>query len=129
MNTSTRSHIFVQVASVLLLLLATFLVLYFMGAFKPKTTSHRTTFQVDASGGYALITLKTAQDMVQPAQVLTVPWRKEMTLPSGTEVYLTAANPSQTGELSCTISLDNQTWKTDKKQAPQDGVACAGIVP
>ena len=44
-------------------------------------------------------------------------------------VYVTAANPTQTGELSCFILLDNTQWKTSTIAAPKDGVACAGIVP
>jgi len=44
-------------------------------------------------------------------------------------VLITAANPTQTGELSCVILLDNSNWKKSTINAPKDGVACAGIVP
>jgi len=129
MNSQTSGNILKQIAIIFLLLLIAFLILFLLGGFKRRTSSHDLIFQVDAASGYALITLKTPQDSIQPAQTLTVPWRMEMTLSSGAEVYLTAANPTQNGELSCSIMLDNQLWESEKKDAPQDGVACAGIVP
>ena len=118
----------IQIAIIILLLLAAIFTVVLLERANHRPSEHLVTFQVNASGGYALIELKTPQDSIQPAQILTVPWKMEMTLPTGAEVYLTAANPTQTGELNCSILLDNQTWKSEKKEAPQDGVACAGIV-
>jgi hypothetical protein len=129
MPPQTRNKILEQIIVVLLFVLIACMILFFLRGFAPRNSSHDISFQVEASGGYALVSLKTPQSSILPAKIVTVPWHMEMTLPQGAEVYLTAANPSQTGELSCTISLDDQSWKTEKKVAPQDGVACAGIVP
>lgn len=112
-----------------LILLAATITLLVLGAFKPRASSHKVLFQVNASGGYALITLKTPRASILSPTIVTTPWRMEITLEHGSEVYLTAANPTQTGELSCSISLDNRIWKSMEKAAPQNGIACAGIVP
>jgi hypothetical protein len=84
---------------------------------------------VEASGGFANITLQAGEDPISKPTTVTTPWTKTMQIPTGTEVYLTASNPTQTGSLTCTIILDREDWKTDTTAAPKDGVACAGIVP
>jgi hypothetical protein len=120
---------FLDIVIIFLFILVGFLLLLVLGTFKTPSSSHKVLFQVKASGGYAMVTLKTSDETLVSSTIVTTPWRKEMRLPQGTEVYLTASNPSQTGELECLISLDNKIWKSMKKEAPENGVACAGIVP
>ncbi|HEX2998120.1 MAG TPA: hypothetical protein VHP14_25065 [Anaerolineales bacterium] len=84
---------------------------------------------MEASGGFAIITLDAGNTVISKPTTVTVPWSKTLAITSGTEVYLTASNPTQTGNLTCTISLDKTVWKTQKTTAPKDGVACAGIIP
>ncbi len=93
------------------------------------TGNPRLEFRVDASGGYAIITLDAGSASISKPATVSVPWRKSLQIPSGTEVYLTASNPTQTGTLTCTIYLEQSLWKTETTTAPKDGVACAGIVP
>jgi hypothetical protein len=73
--------------------------------------------------------LQAADERISQPTTVTTPWTKTLEIPSGTEVYLTASNPTQTGNLSCTITLDKKDWKAETTTAPKDGVACAGIVP
>lgn len=86
-------------------------------------------FEVEASGGFATITLKAGSSSISTPTTVTSPWSKTIRIKRGTEVYLTASNPSQIGDISCSILLDRAVWKTEKKSTPISGVACAGIVP
>lgn len=118
-----------QIIFVLALLAAAGMIMLQVGAFEPPARSHRVTFHVEASGGYALISMRTGDEVLIDSKTVNTPWEREIVLDSGTAVYLTAANPSQTGEVLCALRLDNRDWKQDSIQAPKDGVACAGIVP
>ncbi len=97
---------------------------------RSQTGNQFVEFRVEASGGFAIITLDagSAASISQPTTV-SVPWTKSLRVASGTEVYLTASNPTQTGTITCTITLNRSPWKVDTTTAPKDGVACAGIVP
>ncbi len=96
---------------------------------KSPAGPRRVTLRVEASGGYALITLRTDDNYLVQSTTLTTPWEKIIKVENGTEIYLTASNPTQTGQLSCVIQIDGKSWKKDTTAAPKDGVACAGIVP
>jgi hypothetical protein len=96
---------------------------------RASTGSQRVEFRVDASGGYAIITLEAGNTSIPKPTTVSIPWAKSLRIPSGTEVYLTASNPTQTGKLTCTITLNKSIWKTQTTAAPKDGVACAGIIP
>ncbi|GAP07885.1 MAG TPA: hypothetical protein DEQ80_00425 [Anaerolinea thermolimosa] len=104
-------------------------VLLLSGVMAPPSEKRTLTFRVEAMGGYANITLDAGTEKISQTTTVTTPWQKTLQVERGVEVYLTASNPSQTGQLSCTILLDRQLWKQDKTEAPKDGVACAGIVP
>ena len=94
----------------------------------PKGT-RRVTFRVESSGGYANITLKAGNIHIDDPQTFTTPWEKTLDVNRAESVFLTAANPTQTGQLTCKILLDHQPWKSETIPAPKDGVACAGIIP
>jgi hypothetical protein len=126
---SDRWKIALQVVFVLALCGAVVVILLSMGLMRSPEGSHRVQFRVEASGGFANITLEAGEESISKPTTVTTPWSKTMQLPSGTEVYLTASNPTQTGSLTCTIMLDRADWKTETTAAPKDGVACAGIVP
>ncbi|MCX6079899.1 MAG: hypothetical protein NTW32_10235 [Chloroflexi bacterium] len=96
---------------------------------KPVTGKRSVHFQVEASGGFSIITFQAGSEKISKPTTVTTPWQRSLQLPSGTQVFLTASNPTQTGALVCSISLNGQAWKKETTDAPKDGVACAGIVP
>ena len=126
---SDRWKIVLQMVFVVVLCVAAIAILMSMGLTRSREGIHRVQFQVEASGGFANITLQAGEDSISKPVTVTTPWSKTLQLASGTEVYLTASNPTQTGKITCKISLDRTDWKTDTTTAPKDGVACAGIVP
>ena len=126
---SDRWKIVLQMVFVVVLCVAAIAILMSMGLTRSREGIHRVQFQVEASGGFANITLQAGEDSISKPVTVTTPWSKTLQLASGTEVYLTASNPTQTGKITCNISLDRTDWKTDTTTAPKDGVACAGIVP
>ena len=127
---SDRSKLVLQIFFVLLLVAGVVALVISLQAGRSSAKSHRVDFRVDTSGGFAIITLEAGgvSSITKPTTV-SVPWRKSLQIASGTEIYLTASNPTQTGKLTCTITLDRESWKTETTEAPKDGVACAGIVP
>jgi hypothetical protein len=126
---SDRSRIIIQLIFIVALCAGVVTILFFLGLTRTREGSHRVQFRVEASGGFANITLQAGEESIEEPTTMTTPWTKTMQISSGTEVYLTASNPTQTGTLTCTITLDREEWKTDRTTAPKDGVACAGIVP
>lgn len=118
-----------QIVLVAALLISVIVLFRAIGAFEAPSGQRRVTLRVEASGGYSLITMQAGGESIGEATTVNTPWEKAYTLATGTEVYLTAANPSQSGHVTCTLELDGRTWKTETKTAPNDGVACAGIVP
>ena len=129
MNLSNGWKIALQAAFVLAILGAAIVIMISMGGLGTSTDTHRVRFEVVASGGFAVITLDAGSVSVSEPRQVTVPWSQTVKVKSGTTVYLTASNPTATGELICTITLDKVNWKKDTTSAPKNGVACAGIVP
>ena len=128
-NLSDGTKTALQVAFVLVLVGGAIALLLSLGLLQPSTDSHLVYFEVKASGGFANITLRAGDVSISKPETVSVPWTKTIRIKSGTEVYLTASNPSQTGEISCSISLERVAWKSEQSNAPKNGVACAGIVP
>lgn len=126
---SDRSKLILQIMLVLALCAAAVAILLSLGLMRSPEGNRRVQFRVEAAGGFANITLQAGKDSIAKPTTVTTPWSKTIQIQSGTEVYLTASNPTQTGKLTCTITLDRQDWKADTTTAPKDGVACAGIVP
>jgi hypothetical protein len=128
-NLPNRWKITLQVVFVLAICGMAIAILIYMGGMKPVATSHLIRFEVKASGGIAIITLQAGDASITKPTSVSMPWSQTIRIKSGTEVYLTASNPSVTGELSCSITLDKAAWKAEKISSPSNGVACAGIVP
>lgn len=128
-NLSDRSKLVLQLLLIVGMLAFASAVLISLGLLKPDSGSHRVQFRVEASGGFSIITLQAGNTSISEPTTVSTPWSKTINISSGTEVYLTAANPTQTGQIKCSITLDNTPWKSDSTSAPKDGVACAGIVP
>ncbi len=129
-NLPKSSKIALQLVFVLVIVAIIVTVLTSLGLSMRKTGSQIVHLQVEASGGFSIITVRAGKTLtITKATTVTVPWSRTVTIPSGTEVYLTASNPSQTGKLSCSLSLGSIPWKYATTTAPKDGVACAGIVP
>jgi hypothetical protein len=127
-STSQIRNILVVVGVVILLVAAIAAAISVRGSLAPQGT-RRVTFKVDSSGGYANITLQAGNTKIEKAQTITTPWEKTVDVARAESVFLTASNPTQTGQLTCTILLDRVVWKTASIPAPKDGVACAGIIP
>jgi hypothetical protein len=128
LSSNKRTQIVWQI--VLLVVICLLLVWLFeiLGVFKPTNGPRQVQFSVDSSGGYATITLTHGTDLLQSGTV-TTPWDKTITANNGEQVYLTAGNPSQFGTISCTIQVNGSQWKSQTVDAPQDKVACAGVIP
>jgi hypothetical protein len=126
-HNQTRAAIWIVIS--LVLLVAGIMLLDNAGVFQPGAGTHRITFRVTAAGGYANVTLKAGEVHIDKSQTLTTPWERTYDIEDGQTVFLTASNPTQTGELSCFILLDHSDWKRASTVAPKDGVACAGIIP
>jgi hypothetical protein len=126
---SDRRKMILQISFILLLCAGAAGLIFALEKNKTSAGAQRVEFQVNASGGYAIITLDAGNASISKPTTVSVPWTKSLRIASGTEVYLTASNPTQTGKLTCTILLGQSHWKTDTTAAPKDGVACAGIVP
>jgi hypothetical protein len=118
-----------QVIFVLFLFGAAISLLYFLGVTRSTSGIRRVHFEVQASGGFANITLQAGDVKISKPTTVTMPWSQTVKIKSGTAVYLTASNPTATGELTCHITLDKTEWKKETTSAPKNGVACAGIVP
>ena len=127
---SDRSKLVLQLFFVGMLCAGVALLISSLNKNNSSQDSQLVEFRVEASGGVAIITLDagSAASISKPTTV-SVPWNKSLRIASGTEVYLTATNPTQTGKLSCSITLDKTPWKKATTEAPKNGVACAGIVP
>jgi hypothetical protein len=128
-NLSDQMKIALQAVLVLAIVGVAIAVLVSLGITQAPSESHLLTFEVKASGGFATITLKAGSEEIAKPTTVTSPWSKALRVKRGTEVYLTASNPSASGEISCRITLDKEAWKAEKNSAPKNGVACAGIVP
>jgi hypothetical protein len=86
------------------------------------------TYQVEASGGYAQIIYTDSNGNNTEAAIVTTPFFKTINIPVGRQVYLTASNPSQTGDVVCKIKINNRDWKESRGTHPIDSVACGGII-
>jgi uncharacterized protein (UPF0333 family) len=126
---SKRAKIVLQLLGIIILIAVIAWAFNSIGAFRSNSGPRRITFRVEASGGYANITLQAGKERIDKATTVTTPWERSIMIDQGEQVYLTASNPTQTGQLSCSISINGRTWKSEKIETPQDGVACAGIVP
>lgn len=128
-STSNGTKIILQVGFIIVLMAAAVAFATYLLSLKRVTTSQTVQLHVEASGGFSIITLRAGSVSISKPTTVTTPWNRTLKIPSGTEVYLTASNPTQTGALTCSISMDNQVWKKETTNAPKDGVACAGIIP
>jgi hypothetical protein len=128
-NLSNGQKNALQIIFVLALCSGAIALLIYMGATKTVSDIRRVHFEVQASGGFATITLQAGKVNISKPTTVTSPWSQTVKIKSGTTVYLTASNPTATGELTCNITLDKINWKTETTTAPKNGVACAGIVP
>ncbi|MEI7849848.1 MAG: hypothetical protein WCK35_28910 [Chloroflexota bacterium] len=124
-----RNRSILQNTIIIAVVLALIAIIYYLIVNSAKPVNRSVIFRVESSGGFANITLQAGTTSIPKATTVTTPWQKIITLSHGTEVYLTAANPTQSGVISCSMSLDGQSWKKEKATDPVDGVACAGIVP
>ena len=130
MNRKAGLNIRVQIAILVAVLMVIGIALYIFSASNtPPSGSRSVTFQVEATGGYASITWKAGSNHIDAATTVTTPWERTVFLEQGTQVILTVANPSNSGQVTCKVLLDRQPWKDTTAKAPQSGVACGGLIP
>jgi len=128
-STPNRSRLVVEISIVVLLCLGLAVLAIAFDVFKKPATSHTITYRVRGSAGFAAITYSAKADSKSEPSEISTPWELTLPVKSGTEVYLTAANTSQSGDIECTILLDRKPWKKQSAKAPDMNVACGGIVP
>jgi|WetSurMetagenome_2_1015567.scaffolds.fasta_scaffold166384_1 hypothetical protein len=124
-----RRKLLVEVIAISGLCIVMAYILVAMGALKTPAKSHRITFRIEASGGFAMITFSGGLEQIKDATYLSTPWEKQLNIATNTQVYLTGGNPSQSGSVTCILSMDGRVWKKQKADFPVDHVACAGLVP
>jgi hypothetical protein len=128
-NTRQRVMIILQLVFLLLICGGIAAVAYSFGVFTPQKDYRSLTVRVEnSSGSVQMIFSVPGESSTNPIQVST-PWEKTISLKRGDELYVTAANPAQYGDLKCTILVDGKNWKKDMATYPNDKVYCAGIVP
>lgn len=127
-NRNSRSSTLVGIAIVVVIVVAIVGVWVLKSTSSPSGNMRQVTYMVDATGGYAVIIYTDSIGHRTESTMLTTPFRRTVTLPVGEEIYLTASNPSQTGKITCKISIDNREWKQSTGTHPVDSVACAGII-
>lgn len=93
-----------------------------------KGTMRQITYIVNSDGGYAQVIYTSSVGVNTEPAMITTPFNRTITLPVGSEVFLTASNPSQNGNISCEIKIDNREWKSSRGTHPVDSVACGGII-
>jgi hypothetical protein len=99
------------------------------GIFRPKGGPRQVVLRVESTSGLAMITYNYPAVKINDAFSVATPWDKLVILNGGDQVYLSAGNPSTYGKISCTITVDNRSWKSESVEYPSDKVGCAGIVP
>ena len=128
-NTRQRVMVIIQVIFLLVVCGGIAAVAYSFGIFTPSKEYRSLTMKVENSAGSVQMIFSIPGDSsATPIQVST-PWEKTISIKRGSEVYVTAANPAQYGDIKCTILLDGKTWKKETASFPKDKVYCAGIVP
>ena len=127
-KSSSKSSSVIGIVLVIIVIVAVIGVWFIKNQSDPNDPLRQVTYIVNADGGYAQI-IYTIRDGIntEPA-ILTTPFTRTVSMPVGTEVFLTASNPSQTGKISCQIKIDNRDWKSSQGTHPVDSVACGGIV-
>jgi hypothetical protein len=93
-----------------------------------KGAMRQVTYIVNSDGGYAQVIYTTSVGVNSDPTMITTPFSRTISLPVGSEVYLTASNPSQNGSITCQIKIDNREWKESHGTHPVDSVACGGIL-
>jgi hypothetical protein len=99
------------------------------GIFNKPSINNSVRLEVDCDGGYAIITYTVGDESSNGTITVNTPWKKNFNLEDGASVFLTAGNPSQSGEITCLISLNGRDWKSDSVDYPKQAVACGGIIP
>jgi hypothetical protein len=127
-KSSTRGTGAIGIAIVVVILIA-IIGIWFLKSQSTATGKNRlVTYVVNADGGYAQIIYTTNTGTNSEAVIITTPFSKTLSLPVGSEVFLTASNPSQSGKVSCQIKIDGRDWKESHGTHPVDSVACGGIL-
>jgi len=124
-----RRKLYIQILVVSILCIALVGLAVTFRVFSPKDTVHKITFRVESSSGIVNITYRDSTNFQKERVEVSTPWERSWVNPSGSEVYVTAGNPTQMGTMKCTIKIDGKLWKSDQAKMPDDAVVCAGIVP
>ncbi len=129
LSTLRNRPIISQLLIVAAVIIAIIVLTPYLLSLNKKPASRQIMFRVEASGGFANITMQAGDISITKAKTLNTPWQQTHTVAHNTKVFLTAANPTQSGTITCILTLDGQPWKKETTTAPKNGVACAGIVP
>lgn len=127
-NASQRTNTIIGILIVIVIIVTVIGVMVFKNQSSGNNEYRQITYKVDATGGYAQIIYTNSSGVNTEPEILTTPFTKTISFPIGQKVYLTASNPSQTGDVYCKIMIDNQAWKESRGTHPVDSVACGGII-
>jgi hypothetical protein len=129
MTRQTRD-LLIQITVVILLLAGSWAVMNAFGVFSPRGKGvNDVIFRVEGSPAAAVVTYTQEDGQATAPLDVSLPWQKKIRYTRSMAVILTAANPSQTGRIECSIILNGATWKEDVATSPLDKVSCAGILP
>ena len=119
----------IQIAILLAILTALGAGLYMWSRSAAPAGSKSVTFRVEGQGGYAKVSWKIGEKALLTDKTVNTPWEQTVVIPTGTQVILTAANPTSIGGATCKITLGGSAWKSSTVDKPNRGIACGGIVP
>lgn len=127
-NPPQRSNAIVGIAIIVVVIVAIVGIWLIKSQSSDSGELRQITYEVEATGGYAQVIYTTSAGVNTDPTMVSAPFFKIVSLRAGDQVFLTASNPSQTGEVTCRIKIDGEVWKESTGISPIDSVACGGIV-
>jgi hypothetical protein len=90
-------------------------------------TLHSVRYEVQGTATSAALTYRNSTGGTEQINV-TLPWSTEFQLKTGEAVFLSARNTDKDGSVRCTISLDNQVFRTAESTGANKTCSGRGII-
>jgi hypothetical protein len=84
-------------------------------------------YRITGTAPKASLTMTNGQGGVEQHDA-NLPWERELTVPDGAAVSLSAQNAGEKGRLACEILLDGKPWKRSEASAAYGIASCDGLV-
>ena len=127
-KSSSRGSGIIGIVIAVIVIVAIIMISILKSQSSDNDSMRQVTYLVNADGGYAQIIYTSSPGVNTEPAMLTTPFNRTISMPVGTEVFLTASNPSQNGKITCQIKIDNHEWKSSQGTHPVDSIACGGIL-